>query len=230
MSRLNFLYRVIKRLIALDMTHILVLNTDDVFLFPSVEGCSCRMLNTKDITLLSHVAEFSIDQQFIKDFKFSNISGIGGYVDGKLAGICFFTTGNVDARHNSGGRAFRGIALRLPVGTQYLFKVYVRPEYRGRHLTGEMVNHAINEFSPGAVKAIVTTTDIENHAFSNSVNKIGFLRVAGAAEAALFGRHLFRLPPLINPLTGELIKDADGSIEFVEPETRSKVIQSAENQ
>jgi ribosomal protein S18 acetylase RimI-like enzyme len=99
--------------------------------------------------------------------------------------------GHVPARHNSGGHRFNGIALDLPAATQYLFKVEVRPAYRGQRIAAAMIGHAIEHFGVDQLKAIITTTDWTNQSFISSVRRQGFRKLGFASEFHFAGTCMY---------------------------------------
>lgn len=198
MSWSNFLYRTVKRLIPLDVTRIYLRAQEYHHELPSsADEIHCRLLGSDDLNRLSSDPDFSINPQFLKDAANPSVQTIGAILNDSVIAMCCFAQGKVPAHLNVGGTQFRGIGVHLPKNSSYLFKVYVKGEYRGKRLVAKMLQFALHSEDAGISQSVVTTTDISNIAFKNAAERLGFKNVGYAAEAVVLGHHLFKLPPPI---------------------------------
>jgi len=202
MSLGTLLYRLVKRFIPLDSTHVFLLTPStavDTTKAGSVSDAgtsdvSCRLLVKEDLRALSSESVFSVSPQFLADVETHDIQVVGVLSDNDIAGLCCFAKNDVPAHLNSGGSQFKGIGMSLPPSAVYLFKVFVKNEHRGKRLNGQMLNFALESKDIAYNRAIVTTTDITNTSFRNSIERLGFKRIGHATEAVMFGKHWFKVP------------------------------------
>lgn len=203
----TFIDRCINKVCDFDLMRVSCLNTRDFFQPQSQTGVYCRVLTGEDLVKVSKIRGFKVTRQFLLDYSRYGFLGVGVFVNKKLAGISFFASGEVVARHNCGGKRYRGIGVYLPPGSAYLFKVHVLPSHRGHRLFSTMVGFAINEMGVDNVRTLVTTSSWANASKGRSLRRQGFEACALAAEVIFLGRHYFRMPLPFDPYT---FKPLDG--------------------
>lgn len=191
----NFIYRVVKRIIPLDITRVLFMPAE-----AAAEGSAltdnthCRLLSKSELKAVSLDDEFSIDAQFLQDAVNYQVQAVGVVIDDNIVGLSCFAHGDVPGLLNTGGKAFQGIGIDLPPHTVYWFKVLIKQEQRGKRLAAKMIQFALQSHDVAADKSIITTTDITNTPFQQAVKRLGFKPVGYASEAILLGTHFFKLP------------------------------------
>lgn len=208
----SFVYNTIKRCLPVDVSYLLWLSTHDFLPSKPVEGAECRVLESKDIFLLSQIKDFELSPQTASDFDELDGVAVGVFIHEKLVGISLFIAGEILANHQQKRKPFLGIATELPPGTRYLYKSFVLPEYRGQRLHSAMVRFVINHFDTDRVHTLVTLADISERAFLSSLMNQGFESVGLAAEVVLFGKHFYRLPKPVDSLSGKSATEGEGCI------------------
>ena len=201
MHPLSLVYKGINRLGRVDITRVLKLDTRKM---KAVDICSearCHWVDEAELTALLEDSEFKITRQFVEDFRTLGFRGVAASIDGKLVGLLFLMSGSISGRHNSGGTHFNGIGLNLPEAVEYLFKVIVKPDFRGQRVNGSMLMFAVQQLHEKGVDAIVTTTDWTNIPFLSSVERLGFKRCGYASEFVFFGQHFYQLPMRLSVTT-----------------------------
>ena len=209
---------LIGRLCSIDVTRVLLLDLSTELSADVVhdntpattKDVKCRLLNDTDLRALVHDPDFQITPQFVDDFQRFGFVGVAVIVNSQIAGVLFLVSHVAAARHNSGGNAFNGIALDLPDGVSYLFKVFVKPEFRGGHKMATMLRYVVGQLKPVGIQSIVTTTHWANAAFLRSAEQIGFTRCGFASEIVLASKHLYQLPAPFRP-GGVLKRSGSGS-------------------
>ena len=197
----------------MDITRVLLLDTSK----PMVTACllpalNCKLLGRSDLDELLDDEHFGLTPQFIADFSEHGFTGVAALVEGRTVGLLFMASNRIAARHNSGGPQFNGIGMTLPTGVHYLFKVLIKPEFRGKRINTSMIVFAIEHLKSAGLKTIVTTTDWTNVAFLKSAATTGFRRCGFAAEWVIASRHFYKLPAPLNPRTGKhATRDRTGS-------------------
>lgn len=209
-------YQVIKRLLPLDVTHLLWVSRDTVTGLQTSDDYTVRPLDTDDLQALAAAGRFDVSEALADDCKRDGIVAIGAFRDDRLVATSFFAADRVAARHNRGGTEFDGIGLLLPADTHYLFKSFVDPAHRGQHLNARITLFALAHLGDGGPSnAIVTTTDIGNAPFLSSAARLGFKRCGLAAEWVFRGRHHFKLPAPIDARTGTIVSHSRAAIRMV---------------
>jgi len=210
----GLIYNQVKRIVPIDRTELLWLNTHDFLPAKPVPGATCRPLSADDIQKLSKIKDFGIDSSLAENFDALGCVGIGIFVEKKLAGLSLFAAGNVPAEYNRGSEKFNGLQLSLPAGTRCLFKAIILPKYRGQRLHSAVVRFAIDHFGKDTVHTLVTTRDIANKAFLSSSMDQGFERAGKSTEICVLGKSLYRIAKPIDSVTGEKSDAEDGCIVF----------------
>ena len=204
------LNKLLKRFVNSDVTKMLVLDTRSFVADASLPDLTCSMLDSEQLCTLASDQAFGLSEAFVRDFEAFGFSGIAARLGNEVVGVSFLAKNRVPTRHNRGGDAFRGIGLRLPADVQFLFKVEVRPEWRGRRIHSAMILHVIEHLGTQKLRAIVTTTDWRNRAFLASAYRQGFKPSGYASEFVVAGAHLYQLPKPLDALpSGDL---SDGNV------------------
>ncbi len=179
--------------------------------FPGVTSSPdivCRTLNASDLSNLAHLGQFGINDSLVTDFENLGFRCVAATVNSNVVGVIFLGSGFVPARHNSGGGRFNGIAVEVPHGCFYLFKVDVDPEHRGKRINAAMIAFAVDELASEGLTAIVTTTDWTNVSFLKSSARLGFQVKGYASEFVFAGTHLYQLPKPIEVKSGKSVSYA----------------------
>ncbi len=205
---LEKLYRLANKIVPIDITKVLyLLPTDNTAPSQPLEHYTFQRLSAEEVLNYSQHKNQELKPEMASLIDSQAAICIAALIKSndaskkhELAAYIWFASGNIDARHNSAGAPFKGIALALPANTYYLFKAYVTASHRGQALNSWIIHHACDKLLDGPCDAIITTTDWANTAFQKSAARSGFKTLATAAESVLFERHFFKLPRL--PSTG----------------------------
>lgn len=219
MSLKSLVYKTLNKVCSTDITYVLWRSGAVPQDSTGCTACDCRWLSAADLAGLRTDAEFQISDSFLDDFERGNFPGVVAYLDGHAAGLLFLAPGKVAARHNTAGGVFSGIALELPQGVYFLFKVIVKESFRGQGINAAMLDFAVSHPAQRPIQAIITTTDWTNSSFLNSVESVGFKRCAMASEIIVAGKHFYRLPRPFDPHSGKVMSPGaaeDGVSFFVE--------------
>ncbi|MFK7859601.1 MAG: GNAT family N-acetyltransferase [Granulosicoccus sp.] len=202
-----FLYKAIKTVCDADICRVLVLDARVIKPLDNGHALKCLWLGSEDVVDLMRVSDFAVSQQFVDDFKQFGFLGVAAVIDDVFVGMLFLVPDFVVARHNSGGTGFDGIRVTLPKGVYYLFKVVVRPEFRGMRVNAAMMTFAIEQLGTETLTALVTTTDWTNRAFLKSAAEFGFRRCGITAELVVAGMHYYYLPKAMEPVRSEPVSN-----------------------
>jgi len=199
-------YKALNRLCRADITRVLLLSCPAAVSEHDSAGVICKWLAAEDLVAVANDPAFSLSVTFIDDFEQYGFLGVSATVDRTIAGVLFLVPECIAARHNSAGPPFKGIRPDLPRGVYYLFKVAVKPEQRGKRINAAMIGFAVEHLKTQTFRAIVTTTDVTNHSFIKSVERIGFKHCRIAAELVFSGRHFYLLPQVRLPRSPSLLE------------------------
>ncbi|MGQ7843785.1 hypothetical protein ACUNV4_04875 [Granulosicoccus sp. 3-233] len=211
------LFRILNTVCRSDITHVLWRGRSVQAIDPLDTNCECRWLTEADLEQLRHDTDFRITPSFIEDYRRYGFLGVIACVDEQPAGLLFLVADRVAARHNSAGSVFSGIAVELPPGVFFLFKVFVKEAVRGRRINAAMLRFAETQVQHPPMEAIITTTDWTNQSFLKSVESLGFQRCAMASEFVIRGKHFHRLPRPFDPQGGQPLpaNSAREAVRFV---------------
>jgi len=204
----SFLYKALNKVCSADVTQVLFMHKRTFSGVTASPDIICRFLNASDLSDLADSGQFGIDDSFVADFENLGFRCIAAASNGKIAGVIFLSAGFVPARHNSGGGRFDGIAVEVPHGCLYLFKVDVDPEHRGKRINAAMITFAVDELLGEGLEAIVTTTDWTNTSFLKSAARLGFQLKGHASEFVFASTHLYQLPKPIEYKSGKSVSYA----------------------
>ena len=186
----------IGRLIACDVTRVYRLHATRRRESPPAHPgpCDFAFIGPEQLETYSRQPELEIGTTHVALVRSGEARCYAALENRQLAAYAWFAEQVVAARHNTGGRHFTGLGLRLGSGMSYVFKCLVIPRYRGRDLMSRLLHQASIDLEAQGIDELVTTTDIGNRAFQRSVERIGFMHVDHAAEFVFCGQHLYRLP------------------------------------
>lgn len=202
MSLKEYIYKLLNKVCSADITQVILLPFSD-FVTPDTKyPVVCKFASTTELAELARNRDFGITSNFVADVNALKYQSIIAIKDEHVVGICFLASGAVPARFNSGGIDFQGISVITPVCSRYVFKVEIKPAYRGKRIQARMLEHAIENLKAERIKSFVTTTDWTNRSFLKGAERLGFIRCGYAAECIVAGRRFHRLPKPFNALTG----------------------------
>jgi len=207
---LKRLYKMVSKVIPLDITHVLALELGRTT--TSEHGGShhdrlskstrtinnknavCRVLSAEQLSKWVSYDDNDLNLHAVQAVDQQSIVCIGAFIDDELAGYTFFCSSPVKPENNSGGQKFNGIGLTFPHHVRYLYKAYVVAAYRGRGVATAILSYAVSYYKSVEVSHLVTTTDWTNTAFLRTLDKAQFEKQAMAAEWVIAGKHFFFIP------------------------------------
>ncbi len=196
---LERLYELFGRFVPCDIANVYRLNVHEARA-PSVPATDFefRFLTSSEMRKFATVDETDMSEDAAKLVDEGHVACFAALKNGELAAYACFATGVVDAEHNRASRQLAGIGLRLDADVRYLFKAFAVPRFRGFALMSWVIVKASEHYQTNAVNEFVTTTGWTNRAFQVSAERAGFVVKGRTAEVFVFGRHYYRLPPLID--------------------------------
>ena len=156
-------YRIVQRLLILDVEHLLLLDA-------SVGGRSSTQLPDVSLKSLSYedVERFSadptndLDNSMLERISLANNYCFAAIHNDQLAGYAWFALGSIPPEHNRGGHPATGVGLNYPAHMAYMYKGYVRPDYRGNNLYGLIIAGALQRLAAVGVRQLLSNVEWTN--------------------------------------------------------------------
>ncbi len=95
-------------------------------------------------------------------------------LDDQLAGYIWLALGSLEAEQNRGRSTRSGVAVSFPRSAAFVYKAFVRSEFRGRHLYPACLAHGLEGLKPRGVSQLLTTAEWNNRAALAACRQLGF--------------------------------------------------------
>lgn len=165
----SLLYRVLRRALRLDVSHILVSMADIPFEAGRFEF---RKLTSDDVVRFSEDPTKDLDANMASRLNFGLDYCFGAFDQSELAGYCWVALENIEPEHNKGSED--GTALSFGSDTAYVYKAYTCADWRGQKLLSRVLGFAFRELSSTGVTRFISTTDWANKSANHAFFRIGF--------------------------------------------------------
>lgn len=190
----QYLYRKIQPVIPCDITRYLVLDVHQAIPPNNLDDYSIKLLSAEALRKLPNRDTLQLADDFINDMQHYGFRCLAAFNSSQLLGYTFFTDQAVPGQHNSAGSRFDGIAIEPPERSVYMFKGFVLPDYRSKHIIQTVLYELAQLCIQDDKKIVFTTTDWTNTAALTALQKINFIVGATAVEVVIFGKVLYKIP------------------------------------
>lgn len=167
-------YKIAKRCIVLDVTHLMVL---DVAQLPRVDDVPAefRPLGFAEVLEWSANSETDLDRAIACRLQGDLDICFGAFVGNQLAGYLWLAFDSIEAVHNRGDSEATGVAMSFREDAVFLYKAFVQPQFRGRRLYADLM-HAAGcwIYQHHGVRFVIATTDWTNYSALRSCHRQGF--------------------------------------------------------
>ena len=168
-------YRLTQRVLILDVTHLMVLDTSAVRCEDSVPA-TFRPLDYHEVVEFARDPALKLDSSIAQrlcdnlDFCFAAL------IDGQLAGYYWLALDSIEAIHNRGDSDLSGVALSFPEDVIFAYKAFVHPGFRGQGVYTAMVRAAAQwAREEQGIRHLVSTADWTNYAARRSCHRQGLI-------------------------------------------------------
>ena len=192
------------RLFGKDITNLYAAPVSELAYDEYETDITVQMMSIDELLPFSENQRLDLTEKSVKILESSNKYCFGIFHKTQLVGYNFFAVGDVSPEFNTGGVPFSGIGLKLPAGVAYLFKSFVLPEYRGKHLLSLAIVDGSKE-TVGSGGWAITTTDVKNYSSNKMFVRIGFKRLCVLREYFIFNRSMYMIPKTVQ--LGESFKN-----------------------
>jgi ribosomal protein S18 acetylase RimI-like enzyme len=141
---------------------------------PLPPGFSIQWLDLQQLQELVEHPENPLDQMHLQILRNTTAECVAVFYDKELAGLTWTITGDVPGEFNHDGDPRSMLPIHLPVGTAFLFGVFVMAPYRGQRLYPAMVAEISSVSRPRGIQTLLITTECSNLRALKSVRRMGF--------------------------------------------------------
>jgi len=167
----RLIYRVAKRALLLDITHLLFTNRDIPF---ERGGFNFRELKSEDIVRLAEDASLDLDADMASRLDFDLDHCFGAFDGSELVGYCWVARQNIEPENNRGAHPKTGVAISFGTDTGFIYKAFTCPQWRGQRVLSRVLGFACEELRSQGVERFVSTTDWMNHSAIRAFERSGF--------------------------------------------------------
>lgn len=168
-------YRMAQRLLVLDVEHLLLLES------PSPARSSTKLtdvrvksLTPEEVKRFAADPESDLDVAMLERILLENNYCFAALHAGELAGYAWFALDSIPPEHNRGGHPATGVGLNYPQHMAYMYKGYVRPNYRGNNLYGLIISEALAQLADVGVTQLLSNVECTNFAAQKSCFDVGY--------------------------------------------------------
>lgn len=165
----SLLYRLLRRVLRLDVSHLLVSERDIPFEAGRFEF---RRLTSDDIVRYAKDPTKDLDATMASRLDFGLDFCFGAFDQSELVSYCWVALQNIEPEHNKGSEA--GTALAFDSDTAYVYKAFTCPQWRGQKIFPRVLGFAFHELSGIGAKRFVSTTGSENGSANRVFWRSGF--------------------------------------------------------
>jgi predicted GNAT family acetyltransferase len=187
----HLLYRGLRPLRLVDVTHLMHLPTCESRVNASLPGYEIRTLTS--VELESHRIAGTAPKHIgtIDDAKRRAI--VVAMTDGKVVSFVWLVRHWVDAKDNFARTAHLGTSIEMPAGTAFIYNAWTHPNHRGQGLVGTLAAYAVRH-RVLSVWALLTSIDWTNRASMKAFEKLG-MRSLGIVARFGLGPLQFSITP-----------------------------------
>ena len=168
-------YRLAQRLMILDISHLMLLETRHVRKpDPPIHDLTLRFLTPQDLRSLSEDCSNELEPALADRLTPGLDVCFGTFQGDTIAGYVWFAFGSIDAEYNRGASIQSGVGLSFPQQMAFLYKGFVHPNYRGQKLYGHMIAASLQALSKQGITQILSTADWTNVSALKSCYTIGY--------------------------------------------------------
>lgn len=188
------LYRVAQRFIVLDITHLMMLDANDVVAPASADDLTFDFLTPDDVSLLSRDETNGLNAAMSDRMSREGDFCLAAFTNAQLVGYAWFAFERVGADCNQGESSLTGVGIAFPASVCFMYKGFVRGEFRGRRIYGRLMSRALTLLSGRKITGILSTADWTNFAAHKSCYGIGY-RYLGLVWRFGHPRRMFTVTP-----------------------------------
>ena len=187
-------YRLAQRLMVLDITHLMILDANDVVVPAVGDDLTFDFLTPDAVRSLSQDGTNGLDTALADRMSIQGDCCFAAFAKNRLAGYAWFAFDRVEQECNRGELLLTGVGMSFPESMCFQYKGFVRREFRGGQVYGRLMSQALTRLAARKVTRILSTADWINFAAHKSCYRIGY-RYLGLVWRIGYPRRMFTITP-----------------------------------
>ncbi len=172
MARRSLLYRLAKRVLLLDVTHLFFSSTATI---PFEAGkFQFRKLQSSDIIRFAKDPKTDLDAGMAHRLDFGIDDCFAAFDGPTLVGYCWVARQNIEPNHNEGDHPATGVGVSFPDDTCFLYKAFTNPDWRGQQVFPRVMGYAAQQLGRRGILRVTSTTDWSNQPAIRAFERSGF--------------------------------------------------------
>lgn len=167
-------YRVTQRVMVLDVTHLVILDANEVAAPAVQDDVEFDFLTRDEVAVLSQDGTTGLDASFADRMSVRGDLCFAARTKNELAGYVWIAFEQVDAESNRGESLLTGVGVSFPASTCFMYKGLVRSEFRGRRIYGRLMSGALKALEPRGITHMLSTAEWTNFSALKSCHGVGF--------------------------------------------------------
>ena len=174
MARPPLLYRLAKRVLLLDVTHLFVSSGTIPF---EAGKFQFRRLQSDDIIWLAQDPDANMDAEMAQRLDCGIDDCFAAFDGPDLVGYCWVARQNIEPHHNVGDHPANGVGISFPDDTAFIYKAFTNANWRGQQVFPRVLGYAAQELGRQGIVRFVSTTDWTNPPAIRAFERSGFASI-----------------------------------------------------
>lgn len=189
--------RVLQRFVMLDITHVMIKDTEKLNSDGQPDDVECRFLTPDEVRDFASDPTNEIDAKLADRLTLGYDFCFGGIVDGKLASYCWLALDSIERDHNRANPSPKsGVAFSYPSDHAFRYKGFTHPDFRGRGLYQIVSGQASIAMSELGVRYVISTAEAVNYSAIKSSQRCNYKTIGYSFLIGIGGRVWVRTPDL----------------------------------
>lgn len=203
-------YRLAQRFIVLDVTHLMILDANDAVAPMTADDLTFDFLTPDEVSSLSRDGTNGLDTAMTERMSHNGDFCFAAFANNQLVGYAWFAFGRVGPECNQGESLLTGVGMSFPASMCFMYKGFVRREFRGRQIYGHLMSRALILLAGRNITRILSTADWTNFSAHKSCYRLGY-RYLGLVWRVGYPRRMLTVTPSASGSLG--IHFLDDSVE-----------------
>lgn len=187
-------YRLAQRFIVLDVTHLMMLDANDAVDPAIADDLTFDFLTPDEVSVLSRDGTNGLTTAMAERMSRAGDCCFAAFANHQLVGYAWFAFEHVGPECNRGESLLTGVGMSFPASMCFMYKGFVRPEFRGRRIYGRLMARALTLLAGRKITRVLSTADWTNYSALSSCYRIGY-QYLGLVWRVGFPRRMFTVTP-----------------------------------
>lgn len=170
----RLVYRLVQRVMVLDVTYLMVMDTQRVAKRDTTDGSlTFRFLDRDEVQRFANEPSNEIDAGMAQRVKSGCDFCYAALRQNQLISYCWLALDSIEAAHNRGARRESGVGLSFSRNAAFVYKGFTRKEFRGCGIYPQLMRRVCGAMQGEGVDYILSTTDWTNHSALRGCDRSG---------------------------------------------------------